>query len=218
MPLVRVATKKAGTQKCSPFPPLRTPSFPLPKNKECSFSLGGDRGHPFAQHCSCPAILRCSVGLTKAAFWELSFCGKNGCLNRTGVKPLRSIGKAATSVLPPLTPLSFSSKMNMSLTQVALVARPCAPVAQRNENSSSPRSRLAKRYGRFAPLYLRQDCFFRVSLPKCQSSYSPPAADKLISSTHPFTEKLRSDNFQKLQMLRNHLDLISSLHSEAFRF
>ena len=95
-----------------------------------------------------------------------------------------------------------SSKMNIYLTQVALVARPCAPVAQRDEDSSSSRSRLAKRYGRFAPLYLRQDCFFRISLPKCQSSYSPPAADKLISSTHPFTEKLRSDSFQKLRMTK----------------
>ena len=95
-----------------------------------------------------------------------------------------------------------SSKMNIYLTQVALVARPCAPDAQRAEDSSSSRSRLAKSYGRFAPLYLRQDCFFRVSLPKCQSSYSPPAADKLISSTHPFTEKLRSDSFQKLRMTK----------------
>ena len=68
--------------------------------------------------------------------------------------------------------------------------------------SSSSRSRLAKSYGRFAPLNLRQDCFFRVYLPKCQSSYSPPVADKLISSTHPFTEKLRSDSFQKLRMTK----------------
>ncbi len=140
------------------------------------------------------------------------------CLNRPGDKPLRSIGKAATSVLPPLTPLSFSSKMNTPLTQVALVARPCAPDAQRFEDSSSSRSSLAKSYGRFAPLDLRQDCFFRVSLPKCQSSYSPPAADKLISSTHSFTDELRSDSFQKLRMLRNRLDLISRLHSEVYRF
>ena len=68
MSSARSQLKIAGTQKCSPFPPLRTPSFPLPKNKECYSSLGGDRGHPFAQHCSCPAILRCSVGLTMAAF------------------------------------------------------------------------------------------------------------------------------------------------------
>ncbi len=111
-----------------------------------------------------------------------------------------------------------SSKMNMPLTQVALVARPCAPDALRVEDSSSSRSRLAKSYGRFAPLDLRQDCFFRVSLPRQYSSYSPPEADKLISSTHPFTEKLRSDSFQKLRMLRNRLDLISSLHSADYRF
>ena len=59
-----------------------------------------------------------------------------------------------------------SSKMNIYLTQVALVARPCAPVAQRYEDSSSSRSRLAKSYGRLAPLSLKQDCFFRVPLPK----------------------------------------------------
>lgn len=79
---------------------------------------------------------------------------------------LCSIGKAATSVLPPLTMLSFSSKMNMPLTQVALVARPCAPAAQCPEDSSSSRSRLAKSYGRFAPLDLKQDCFFQVPLTK----------------------------------------------------
>ena len=62
--------------------------------------------------------------------------------------------------------VEFILHSGIGLTSVALVARPCAPVAQRNEDSSSSRSRLAKRYGRFAPLYLRQDCFFRVYLPK----------------------------------------------------
>ena len=81
---------------------------------------------------------------------------------------------------------------------------------------SSSRSRLAKSNGRFALLDLRQDCFFRVSLPKQHSSYSPPTADRSISSAHPFTVKLRSDSFQKLRMLRNRLDLISRLHSELF--
>ena len=79
---------------------------------------------------------------------------------------LCSIGKAATSVLPPLTTLSLFSKMNIAFTQVALVARPCAPAAQRDEDSSSSRSRLAKSYGRLAPLSLKQDCFFRVPLSK----------------------------------------------------
>ena len=149
-------------------------------------------------------------------FGNSNWCGKNGCLNRPGVKPLRSIGKAATSVLPPLTTLSLSSKMNMALTSVALVARPCAPDAQWAENSSSSRSRLAKSYGRFAPLDLKQDCFFRISLSKQHPSYSPPSADSSISSARAFTVKLRSDSFQKLRMLRNRLCLKSRLHFELF--
>ena len=40
-------------------------------------SRGELGGKPFAQHCSCPAVLRCSVGLTVAAFWELFSYGKN---------------------------------------------------------------------------------------------------------------------------------------------
>ena len=28
----------------------------------------GARGHPFAQHSSCPTVLRCSIGITVAAF------------------------------------------------------------------------------------------------------------------------------------------------------
>lgn len=62
--------------------------------------------------------------------------------------------------------VEFILHSGIGLTSVALVARPCAPVALRAEDSSSSRSRLAKSYGRFAPLNLRQDCFFRVYLPK----------------------------------------------------
>ena len=114
-------------------------------------------------------------------------------------KPLRSIGKAATPVLPSLSTLSFSSKMNMPLTQVALVARPCAPAAQRDENSSSSRSRLAKSYGHFAPLSLKQDCFFRVPSSKIKISLpSPPAADNvMIFHPEALSSSLRSDSFQK---------------------
>lgn len=114
----------------------------------------------------------------------------------------------------PLTALSLFSKMNMALTSVALVVRPCVPRHSAGRGSSSSRSRLAKSNGRFAPLDLKQDCFFRVSFTKQHSSYSLPTTDKLISSTHSFTEKLLSDSFQKLRILRNRLDLISSLHSE----
>lgn len=65
--------------------------------------------------------------------------------------------------------------------------------------SSSSRSRLAKSYGRFAPLGLKQDCFFRVSSSKIKISLpSPPAADNLMIF-HPeaSSSRLRSDSFQK---------------------
>ena len=89
--------KTVGTQKVSPFPPAagHPPHNPLPKNIECYIPLsGGLRGKPFAQHCSCPAVLRCSVGLTMAAFlgtifvWEKwlpqSHRGQAPALNRQG--------------------------------------------------------------------------------------------------------------------------------------
>lgn len=97
--------KTAGTQKVFPLSPLRTPLTPSQKNKVCNPSLGGTGGTLFTQHYSCPAVLRCSIGSTVAAFRELFSYGKNGCLNRPGDKPLRSIGKAATSMLPSSTVL-----------------------------------------------------------------------------------------------------------------
>ena len=59
-----------------------------------------------------------------------------------------------------------SSKMNVPLTQVALVARPCAPAAQRADDSSSSSRRLAINLCRFAPLEIEQDCSFRMSRKK----------------------------------------------------
>ena len=92
----RSQLKTAGTQKVFPLSPLRTPLTPSPKNKECYFSLGGTGGTLFAQHYSCPAVLRCSVGLTMAAFFGNSFWYViNCCLNRAAHRGLHSIGKAA---------------------------------------------------------------------------------------------------------------------------
>ena len=67
------------------------------------------------------------------------------------------------------------------------------------EDSSSSRSRLAKSYGRFAPLSLKQDCFFRVPSSKIKISLpSPPAADNvMIFHPEALSSSLRSDSFQK---------------------
>ncbi len=84
-------------------------------------------------------------------------------------------------------------------TNVALVARPCAPAAQRADESSSSRSRLAKSYGRFAPLSLKQDCFFRMPFSKMTISLpGPPTADNvMIFHLKASSSRLRSDSFQK---------------------
>ena len=56
--------------------------------------------------------------------------------------------------------------MNMLLTQVALVARPCAPDAQLTDDSSGSSRKLAISLCRFAPLDIEQDSSFRMSLTK----------------------------------------------------
>ena len=65
----------------------------------------------------------------------------------------------------------------------ALVAPPCAPDAPSSQQKSySSRSRLAKSNGRFAPLSLKQDCFFRVPSSKITIYFtSPPLADNVLT-------------------------------------
>ena len=94
---------------------------------------------------------------------------------------------------------TFIFRSGHAPTNVALVARPCAPAAQRADESSSSRSRLAKSYGRFAPLSLKQDCFFRLPSSKRRISLpGPPTADTVMNF-HPeaSSSRLRSDSFQK---------------------
>ena len=130
------------------------------------FKLGGTGGHPFYSTLQLSRFFRCSVGFTSGGCGVIFLCGKNGCLNRTGLpqaSSLRSIGKAATSVLPPFTRCVSSSKVNVPLTQVALVARPCAPAAQRADDSSSSSRRLAISLCLLTqPLEIEQDCSFRM--------------------------------------------------------
>ena len=85
--------------------------------------LRGGQGAPF---CSTLQLSRyfkmLSWSYNGGFFGNSNWCRKNGCLNRTGDKPLRSIGKAATSVLPPLTTLSLFSTQELVL-QVSLWSR-----------------------------------------------------------------------------------------------
>ena len=71
MPSVNIATKTSGHAKGfppSPLPRGTPPTPPFPKLRNVIEPLsGGLGGKPFAQHYSCPACFRCSVGLTVAA-------------------------------------------------------------------------------------------------------------------------------------------------------
>ena len=59
-------------------------------------SRGELGGKPFAQHCSCPACFRCSVGSTSGGCGVISLYVTNSCLNHTGLL------KAAACASPAL--------------------------------------------------------------------------------------------------------------------
>ena len=133
-------------------------------------SRGELGGKPFAQHCSCPAVLRCSVGSTVAAFRELLSYGRIASVAQAPLVPALHQQGGNVRVAASYSDTFILHSENVP-TSVALVARPCAPAALRADESSSSRSRLAKSYGRFATLSLKQDCFFRVSSSKIKSFF-----------------------------------------------
>ena len=105
-------------------------------------SRGELGGKPFAQHCSCPACFRCSVGSTMAAFLGTIFvCEVLPQSHRD--KPCAQSARRQRPCCCHLRRCISPSKMNVPLTQVALVARPCAPAAQLTDDSSSSSRRLA---------------------------------------------------------------------------
>ena len=125
--------------------------------------LRGDRGHPFCSTLQLSRSFKMLSSSLKGGFSGISFVwekwlpqshrGQAPALNRQGGNVRVAASYSDTFIL---------HLENVS-TNVALVAHPCAPAAQQADESSSSRSRLAKSYGRFAPLSLKQDCFFRVS-------------------------------------------------------
>lgn len=161
----RSQLKTAGTQKVFPLSPLRTPLTPSQKNKECYPSLGGTGGTLFTQHYSCPAFLDAPLVLQVAAvgiffrMWSIASIAQG--------QALRSIGKAATSLLPPSPPLYFSFQNE------------CASYAGRSGRASVRSRRSADRWffqlqsqtchkplPATRPLDIDQDCSFRMPLTK----------------------------------------------------
>lgn len=147
--------------------------------------LRGDRGHPFCSTLQLSRSFKMLRASLKGGFRELLLCGKNGCLNRTGDKPPALNRQGVNIRVAALYNGTFILHSDNVPTNVALVARPCAPAAQRADESSSSRSRLAKSYGRFAPLSLKQDCFFRLPSSKRRISLpGPPTADNVMIFLH----------------------------------
>lgn len=142
--------KTAGTQKVFPLSPLRTPLTPSQKNKVCNPSLGGTGGTLFTQHYSCPAVLRCSVGSTVAAFRELLSYGRIASVAQAPLVPALHQQGGNVRVAASYSDTFILHSENVP-TSVALVARPCAPAAQRADESSNSRSRLAKSWAASRP-------------------------------------------------------------------
>ena len=182
-------------------------------------SRGELGGKPFAQHCSCPAVLRCSVGSTVAAFRELLSYGRIASVAQAPLVPALHQQGGNVRVAASYSDTFILHSGNIP-TSVALVARPCAPAAQRADDSSSSRSRLAKSYGRFATLSLKQDCFFRVPSSKIKISLpGPPAADSvMIFHPEASSSRIRSDSFQKFAPASQTLEFEKQSSLRVYRF
>ena len=116
--------KLRARKRFSPFPPAagHPPTRPFQKLRNAIEPLsGGIRGQTF---CSTLQLSRSFKMLSW--FYSGGFSGTScvweNCLYRPGDKPLRSIGKAATSVLPPLTAIHLFSTQE-TLLQMSLWSR-----------------------------------------------------------------------------------------------
>ena len=145
-----------------------------------------------------PLVLDAQLVLQGRLFWELFSYGRIASIAQAPLGPARLRQGSNVRVAASYSDTFILHSRNAP-TSVALVAPPCAPAAQHSDESSISRSRLAKSYGRFAPLSLKQDCFFRVSSSKTKISLpSPTAADNvMIFHLEASSSRLRSDSFQK---------------------
>ena len=178
-----------------PLSPLRTPLTPSQKNKECNPSLGGTGGTLFTQHYSCPAVLRCSVGSTRAAFRELLSYVKNGCLNRTGTSPAlnRQCGNIRVAAFYAISLFSTQEMfLQVSLWSCVRALPPLnVPMIFQLQSQTCHKLVSATR-----PLDIEQDCSFRMPL-KNENALMK-SFGIIDSSWEKFhLPNFRSDSFQK---------------------
>ena len=177
-------------------------------------SRGELGGKPFAQHCSCPACFRCSIGSTVAAFsgtifvWEV-------CLNRTGTSP--ALNRQGGNVLvAALYCVVFLLPKWMCLLHRSLWSRVLALPPLREPMIFQLQSQTChKLVPATRTLDIEQDCSFRISLQKKKMPRCSPS-DKLIRPGEKFIFQCSAQTaFKSLRLLRRRLDLKSSLRSET---
>ena len=159
----------------------------------------GARGHPFAQHYSCPAFLDAQLVLQVVAvgiffrMWSIASIAQG--------QALHSIGKAATSVLPPFTPMCF------------FFQNECASYAGRSGRTSLCSRRLAGRWffqfqsqtcHKLVPAFAATWYWARLLLSNISwKIYNAPMkpSDKLISYKIKMqSSKLRATSFQQVAL------------------
>ena len=128
-------------------------------------SRGELGGKPFAQHCSCPACFRCSVGSTMAAFLGTIFVYEV-CLNRTGTSPVLN-RQGGNVLVAALYSVVFLLPKGMCILHRSLWSRVLAlptlsgPMIFQLQSQTCHKLVPATR-----PLDIAQDCSFRMHLTK----------------------------------------------------
>ena len=124
-------------------------------------SRGELGGKPFAQHCSCPACFRCSVGSTVAAFSGTIFVCEV-CLNRTGTRPALNRQGGNVRVAAP-SAVVFHLPKRMCLLRRSLWSRVLAlPPLSGPMILPAPVAALISLCLLTQPLEIEQDCSFRM--------------------------------------------------------
>ena len=176
----------------------------------------GARGHPFAQHYSCPAFLDAQLVLQVAAvgiffrMWSIASIAQG--------QALRSIGKAATSLLPPSPPLYFSFQNE------------CASYTGRSGRASLRSRRLAGRWSSSSSRRLAISlCPLRGHLILSKTAPSVCLLQNENASMKSFGQidsswrkahlpMLRSDSFQKFATASQTLDFEKAVFAPNWFF
>ena len=161
-------------------------------------SRGELGGKPFAQHCSCLACFRCSVGSTVAAFLGTIFVCEV-CLNRTGTSPALNrqggnIRVAALYAVVFLLP-KWTSLLHRSLwSRVLALPTLSGPMIFQLQSQTCHKFVPLRATWYWARLLLPNSSY-KMNMPR----WSP--SDKLISSKIKMqSSKLRATSFQQVAL------------------